>query len=208
QHQIEQDEVGFVGRQLSDGSGAGSGHLRLVPRLFEIVDEQARQILLILDNQNSSHDSRHPTSSRAGYHRGSHPIARRFRKHPPMHPVLEAPSLHGVQAMKGTLIAMLIGFSLGLTASAQQSTADQRGKGGASAGSERETGTPQLGHSDDRAAASLETHHDLAKNEVTGKVVRVDPGTVWIDHMGAVIPLKIDANTRFESAGIARPKDL
>ena len=110
--------------------------------------------------------------------------------------------------MKGTLIGMLIGFSLGLTASAQQGTADQRGKGGASAGSERETGTPQLGRSDDRAAASLETHHDLAKNEVTGKVVRVDPGTVWIDHMGAVIPLKIDANTRFESAGIARPKDL
>jgi hypothetical protein len=71
-----------------------------------------------------------------------------------------------------------------------------------------QSGTSQFGRADDRAASSLETHHDLAKNEVTGKIVRADDNTVWIDHMGAVIPLKIEPNTRFESAGITRPKDL
>ncbi|HKD39928.1 MAG TPA: hypothetical protein VKB87_06520 [Myxococcaceae bacterium] len=66
----------------------------------------------------------------------------------------------------------------------------------------------QFGRSDDRPAATLDTHHDLAKNEVTGKVVKADPNAVWIDHMGAVIVLKLDPNTRFESADVTRAKDL
>lgn len=102
--------------------------------------------------------------------------------------------------MRKSLIAILAGLAVNVSAFGQGSNTGPSGQ--------RETGVPPLGHSDDRPAARLDTHHDLAKNEVTGKVVRADPSTVWIDHMGAVIPLKIDANTRFESAGIARPKDL
>lgn len=129
--------------------------------------------------------------------------------------------------MKKNLIGLLAGFALSLAAFADQNSKDEGGKdrasdssksapasqgigqsSSASSSRQTDTSTPQLGHSDDRPASSLETHHDLAKNEVTGKIVRAEPNTVWIDHMGAVIPLKIDSNTRFESAGIARPKDL
>jgi hypothetical protein len=48
----------------------------------------------------------------------------------------------------------------------------------------------------------------LAKNELTGKVVRADKNMVWIDHMGAVVPLKIESNTRFESAGVTKANEL
>jgi hypothetical protein len=44
--------------------------------------------------------------------------------------------------------------------------------------------------------------------ELTGRVVKADANTVWIEHMGAVIALKIDANTRFDSASIPRARDL
>lgn len=101
--------------------------------------------------------------------------------------------------MRNTVIAILVGSAVALPAVAQTSGTGASGQ---------PTRTPELGHTDDRPAASLDKHHDLAKNEVTGKVVRADASTVWIDHMGAVIPLKIDANTRFESAGIAHRKDL
>jgi hypothetical protein len=104
--------------------------------------------------------------------------------------------------MRKSLIGLLASFALGAAAFAGQTAEDQNPNAA------NPNGPSQFGRADDRASSSLDTHHDLAKNEVTGKIVRADGNTVWIDHMGAVIPLKIEPNTRFESAGIARPKDL
>jgi hypothetical protein len=60
----------------------------------------------------------------------------------------------------------------------------------------------------DRSTSEAGMQHQLSKNELTGKVVRVDNNMVWIDHLGAVVPLKIENNTKFESAGVTRAKDL
>src|SRR5260370_3963101 len=107
--------------------------------------------------------------------------------------------------MRKSLIESLASFARSATAFAGK-TADEQRPGTTAPANPK--GPSQLGRADDRPASSLDTHHDVAKNEVTGKIVRADGNTVWIDHMGAVIPLKIEPNTRFESAGIARPKDL
>ena len=42
----------------------------------------------------------------------------------------------------------------------------------------------------------------------TGKVVKADSKTVFIDHMGAVVPVKIDSTTKFEGTSLTKAKDL
>lgn len=44
--------------------------------------------------------------------------------------------------------------------------------------------------------------------EVTGKVVKADRNTVWIDMQGAVVPLKVDKSTQFTDQNIKRARDL
>ncbi|HZI10902.1 MAG TPA: RNA-binding protein [Myxococcus sp.] len=44
--------------------------------------------------------------------------------------------------------------------------------------------------------------------EVTGKVVKSDRKTVWIDMQGAVVPLKVDKSTRFTDQNIKSARDL
>jgi hypothetical protein len=38
--------------------------------------------------------------------------------------------------------------------------------------------------------------------------VKSESKTVWIDHQGAIVPLKIDRDTRFEGAAVKDAKDL
>jgi hypothetical protein len=52
------------------------------------------------------------------------------------------------------------------------------------------------------------TTYEGLNNQLTGRVVKTDSSTVWVEHLGAVIPLKVDSNTRFDSASIQRAKDL
>jgi len=108
--------------------------------------------------------------------------------------------------MRMTVFGVLWTLALGGLAHAQEQTKNPANPNSAS--SQAGSDPAQFGRSDDRPAATLDTHHDLAKNEVTGKVVKADPNALWIDHMGAVIVLKLEPNTRFESAGITRAKDL
>jgi hypothetical protein len=87
------------------------------------------------------------------------------------------------------------------TSPADRSSASDRGTGGSGTTSGTVPSTPS-------SSDSAITRHDLGKNEVTGKVVRADKNTVYVDHMGAVVPLKIEPNTKFESAGITKANDL
>lgn len=47
-----------------------------------------------------------------------------------------------------------------------------------------------------------------SNNELTGTVVKISGKTLWMEHMGAVVPLKIGASTRFDDPSIKRVKDL
>jgi hypothetical protein len=47
-----------------------------------------------------------------------------------------------------------------------------------------------------------------SSNELTGKVVKISGKTIWLEHMGAMVPLKVAASTRFVDPSIKRIKDL
>jgi hypothetical protein len=83
------------------------------------------------------------------------------------------------------------------SASTESTTSDKKSTTGAGE-IDRSKSSSQLGDSSGT----------LSKNELTGRVVRADNNMVWIDHLGAVVPLKIENNTKFESAGVTRAKDL
>ena len=70
------------------------------------------------------------------------------------------------------------------------------------------TAAGEIDRSKPSSDSSSTMQHQLSKNELTGRVVRVDNNMVWIDHLGAVVPLKIETGTKFESAGVTRAKDL
>lgn len=90
------------------------------------------------------------------------------------------------------------------TSAADKSSAAERGLGGSStAGTSSGSATASPS-----ATGTLDTKHDMASTELIGKVVRADRGIVWVDHMGAVVPLKIESNTKFESAGVTKASDL
>lgn len=44
--------------------------------------------------------------------------------------------------------------------------------------------------------------------ELTGRVVKAERKTVWVEHAGAIVPLKIDKSTQFTSPDIKRANDL
>lgn len=44
--------------------------------------------------------------------------------------------------------------------------------------------------------------------QLTGHVVRADNGTLWLEHMGAIVPLKLDRQTRVQGIGVKSPRDL
>jgi hypothetical protein len=44
--------------------------------------------------------------------------------------------------------------------------------------------------------------------EITGKFLKADSTTVYVEHMGAVVPLKVDENTRFSGEGVKGSGDL
>lgn len=48
----------------------------------------------------------------------------------------------------------------------------------------------------------------LQPGEIEGKLVRVDSKTLFVEHMGVVVPLKVDRNTKFEGAAIRRAGDF
>lgn len=48
----------------------------------------------------------------------------------------------------------------------------------------------------------------LSGNQLTGRVVKSEKKMVWIEHAGAIVPLKIDKNTQFTDPSLKRAQDL
>lgn len=97
--------------------------------------------------------------------------------------------------MKKALIGLAAGVALlglGAVASANDNDTGGSGMGSSSSTTMKKDLSAPLGSS----------------NELTGTVVKTDMNTVYVEHMGAVIPLKVDSNTKFESASIQRARDL
>jgi hypothetical protein len=44
--------------------------------------------------------------------------------------------------------------------------------------------------------------------QLSGTVVRADAGTLYLEHMGAIVPLKIDDKTEFSGEGVKSSRDL
>jgi hypothetical protein len=69
------------------------------------------------------------------------------------------------------------------------------------------SGGQQMGQSGQQMGQSG-TADQLGGNQLTGRVVKSERKTIWIEHMGAIVPLKIDKNTRFADPSIKRASDL
>ncbi len=48
----------------------------------------------------------------------------------------------------------------------------------------------------------------LGPNELIGRVVKSDKKMVWVEHAGAIVPLKIDKQTQFGDTNIKRAQDF
>lgn len=46
------------------------------------------------------------------------------------------------------------------------------------------------------------------KHELTGTVVQADQKTVYVEYMGAIVPLKIESSTKFMDPQLQRARDL
>lgn len=47
----------------------------------------------------------------------------------------------------------------------------------------------------------------LGGSQLTGRVVKSERGTIWVEHEGAIVPLKIDKNTLFTDPTLKRATD-
>jgi hypothetical protein len=111
----------------------------------------------------------------------------------------------------GKLVGLFAGLALATTAGAQESSQKDDNSGspkasGSSGNADQGTSGKTSGPSGEYGGSGMQ--HQLSKNELTGRVVRAENNMVWIDHLGAVVPLRIDANTKFESAGVTHARDL
>lgn len=63
-------------------------------------------------------------------------------------------------------------------------------------------GEPGKGEGTARLGGTAETR------ELSGKVVKADSKTLYLEHMGAVFPLRIDEKTEFSGQGLSSSRDL
>lgn len=66
------------------------------------------------------------------------------------------------------------------------------------------TQEPAIGGS----GSAMGSQSAMGQKEVTGKVVKSDRKTVWIDMQGAVVPLKVNKNTQFSDPNVKSARDL
>jgi hypothetical protein len=52
------------------------------------------------------------------------------------------------------------------------------------------------------------TTQQLSGNQLTGRVVKSDSKMVWLEHSGAIVPLKIDKNTQFTDPTLKGARDI
>lgn len=54
----------------------------------------------------------------------------------------------------------------------------------------------------------MEQPEQLSANQLTGRVVKSERRTIWVEHAGAVVPLKVDKNTQFLDPNLKRATDI
>jgi hypothetical protein len=89
-------------------------------------------------------------------------------------------------------------------------TQTQSGTGGSGPQGQQQSGqmgqSGQVGQSGTLGQGG--TADPLSGNQITGRVVKSDRKTVWVEHAGAIVPLKIDKNTQFTGANLKRATDI
>jgi hypothetical protein len=92
-------------------------------------------------------------------------------------------------------LAMVLGTAAG---------ADDAAKGSRKIEDPARVGTPGEGKARTGAAGEVAG----AARELSGTVVKADGKTLYLEHMGAVVPLKIDEETQFSGEGVKGSRDL
>lgn len=67
---------------------------------------------------------------------------------------------------------------------------------------------PATGGSGSAGASGLSGLEAQGSNELTGRVVRASSNHIYVEHMGAVVPLKVNRDTKFEDPSVKRARDL
>jgi hypothetical protein len=84
-----------------------------------------------------------------------------------------------------------------------QARAEEKAKGTGGIEDPARTGQPGATASTPPVSAT-----PLGARQLSGTVVKADDKNVYLEHMGAVIPLKVDENTRFTGEGVKSSRDL
>jgi hypothetical protein len=62
--------------------------------------------------------------------------------------------------------------------------------------------------STDTSSTTMTSSDTSANQELSGKVVRVLGKTLYIEHMGAIVPIKVSASTKFDDPSLKKAKDI
>lgn len=74
---------------------------------------------------------------------------------------------------------------------------------GATGGSGTQGSTGQVGSTGQQGSMQ-----QLGSNEITGRVVKTSKKMVWVEHAGAIVPLKINKQTQFADPTLKRAQDF
>lgn len=69
-------------------------------------------------------------------------------------------------------------------------------------------GSGSMGESQSGEMGKSGMNTQVGSNELTGRVVKNDKKTLFVDHMGAIVPLKIDKNTQFNDPSLKKAADI
>ncbi len=104
--------------------------------------------------------------------------------------------------MKKTLIGALASLSLAgfALAGSPESTTSTGTGGSGSIGTAASTDTRPTTGREPTAVNASDKSGMATDNELTGKVVKADKKTLYVEHMGAVVQLKLDKKTQYEDS--------
>ncbi|KFE71801.1 hypothetical protein [Hyalangium minutum] len=89
----------------------------------------------------------------------------------------------------------------------QQQTQNQSNTGGS--GVQTTTGSsPESSLGTGNQMGQSGTTNPLSGNQITGRVVKSDKKMIWVEHAGAIVPLKVDKNTQFTDPSLKRASDF
>jgi hypothetical protein len=117
-------------------------------------------------------------------------------------------------ALLGSGVAFAQGDVSGGT---QQPGAAQGGSGAAGSGSTQgssqgssgsSSGSIDQGGSGAMGGSGTTSQNAAGQQELTGKVVKSSSKMVWVDHMGAIVPLEVDSKTQFTDPTLKGAKSL